>query len=114
MDSLGTSSNTRSKAAEMNPESNVPTKTSAGISQDAAADPFSLSQYKRSDLDKKALRADYPKGRPRELKKYYKRQNSLIEAYLGSADEEAAEDLDKGLHTRGLSYDIGYILSPHS
>jgi hypothetical protein len=59
-------------------------------------DPFSLSQYIRSDLDKKALRAQYPKAKPKDIKDFYERQNELIEAYLGSTGEEAAEKEDMG------------------
>jgi len=33
-------------------------------------------------------------GKARRIKKYYNRQNALIDAYLNSADEEAAEAED--------------------
>lgn len=74
------------------------TITSDETTAQAIPDPYSLTQYKRSNLNKKALRAEYPKGKPRELKKYYTRQNELIDAYLGSTEEEAAQDLDMGLY----------------
>ncbi|RDW85491.1 hypothetical protein BP5796_03816 [Coleophoma crateriformis] len=58
-------------------------------------DPYSLARYKREALDKRSLKADYPKGKPRPIKKFYNRQNELIESYLQSADEEAMEVEDQ-------------------
>lgn len=89
--------NPEAKTAAVYSDNNMLSTTSAATSSQDQEDPFSLSQHKRSELDKKALRADYPRGKPRHLKKYYTRQNDLIESYLGSANEEAAEDLDMGL-----------------
>jgi len=34
-------------------------------------------------------------GKARKVKKYYNRQNALIDAYLGSNEEEAAEVADQ-------------------
>lgn len=73
------------------------TTSSERTSTTISKDPLSLEQYKRSDLDKKTLRAAHPKGKPRKLKTFYTRQNELIDAYLGSTEEEAAGDLDMGL-----------------
>ncbi|KIX06735.1 uncharacterized protein Z518_04711 [Rhinocladiella mackenziei CBS 650.93] len=57
-------------------------------------DPFSLLGYKRENdaLDKTTSRLS-KKGK-RKVKKYYSRQNALIDAYVGSTDEEALEIQD--------------------
>jgi hypothetical protein len=58
-------------------------------------DPYSLRASKREDDNKRKSVHGILKvsshGKAREVKKYYNRQNALIDAYLGSADEEAAE-----------------------
>jgi hypothetical protein len=64
-------------------------------SQDSE-DPFSLSQLRRVNLDKKVLKAEHPQAKLKEIRKFYDRQNELIEAYLGSSGEEAAGNLDMG------------------
>ncbi|PQE19237.1 cation efflux family protein [Rutstroemia sp. NJR-2017a BBW] len=59
------------------------------------ADPYSLANSKKEDISIAALRREHPASkRTRQVKKiksYYNRQNALIDAYLGSNDEEAAE-----------------------
>lgn len=61
-------------------------------------DPYSLRASKREDDDKRKFIHDILKvsshGKARKVKKYYNRQNALIDAYLGSAEEEAAEVKD--------------------
>jgi hypothetical protein len=54
-------------------------------------DPYALRSAVREDTTKRTLRQHHPQGRVRKIKKYYNRQNALIDAYLGSLDEEAAE-----------------------
>jgi len=36
------------------------------------------------------MKIDHPKGNKKKLKKYYTRQNQLIDQFLGAEDEEAA------------------------
>lgn len=61
-------------------------------------DPYSLADSKKEDISIAALRREHPTSkRTRQIKKiqsYYNRQNALIDAYLGSNDEEAAEAED--------------------
>lgn len=59
-------------------------------------DPFDIARLKRPSLSTKELKRDHPGGKARSLKKYYTRQNDLIDSYLGSAKEEEADDLDMG------------------
>ncbi|KAH8657571.1 hypothetical protein BGZ60DRAFT_383615 [Tricladium varicosporioides] len=54
-------------------------------------DPYDLRNAKRVDNTKKSIAQAHPKGKVRHIKKYYNRQNALIDAYLGSSDEEALE-----------------------
>jgi len=57
----------------------------------AQEDPYSLQAAKREDISTKTILEAHPKGKVRKIKKYYNRQNALIDAYLGSSDEEALE-----------------------
>jgi hypothetical protein len=60
-------------------------------------DPYSLRASKREDDDnnkRKSILKVPSHGKARRVKKYYNRQNALIDAYLNSADEEAAEAED--------------------
>lgn len=60
-------------------------------------DPLGFSRHKRGNVTTKQLKEDYPKAKPREMKKYYSKQNALIDQFLGSGDEErlAAQDLEE-------------------
>lgn len=59
--------------------------------QPYSEDPYALKGAIREDITKRTLKQDHPGGRTRKLRKYYNRQNALIDAYLGSLDEEAVE-----------------------
>lgn len=54
-------------------------------------DPYALRGAVKEDITKRTLGRDHPRGRVRKINKYYNRQNALIDAYLGSSDEEALE-----------------------
>lgn len=57
-------------------------------------DPYALRDSKRADVTRKSILIDYPQAKSKKIKKYYNRQNALIDSYLGSADEEALEHED--------------------
>jgi hypothetical protein len=57
-------------------------------------DPLSLGPYKRPNVSAKQLKADHPKANKRKLKKFYTRQNQLIDQFLQSGDEERLQVLD--------------------
>jgi hypothetical protein len=64
---------------------------------DASDDPYSLRRYKRDDIQSSATQQVTPhrgRRRQRKIKKYYNRQNALIDAYLGSNEEEQLEVAD--------------------
>jgi hypothetical protein len=57
-------------------------------------DPYSLRASKREDDDnnkRKSILKVPSHGKARRVKKYYNRQNALIDAYLNSGEEEATE-----------------------
>ena len=81
-------------------ENLIPSLMGSDLSNDADTntmdleDPYSLRASKREDDNNnkhKFILHFPPHGKARRLKKYYNRQNALIDAYLNSADEEAAE-----------------------
>lgn len=60
---------------------------------------MSFEARKRENISSKQIKADYPSGNKRKLKKYYTRQNELIDQFLGAGDEErlgVAEDIKMG------------------
>ncbi|KAK1969353.1 cation efflux family protein [Colletotrichum sublineola] len=58
-------------------------------------DPYDFGRHRRDNVSKKQMGIDHPKGNKRKLKKFYNRQNELIDQFLGAEDEErqqVAED----------------------
>jgi hypothetical protein len=54
-------------------------------------DPLAHRRAIREDVSKRPLRQDHPRGKVRKIRNYFNRQNDLIDAYLGSLNEEALE-----------------------
>ncbi|KAK0617079.1 hypothetical protein B0T14DRAFT_435753, partial [Immersiella caudata] len=54
-----------------------------------AGDPLSYRQFKRQNTSSKQIKAEHPAGNKKKIKKYYTRQNELIDKFLGAEDEEA-------------------------
>ncbi|KAI1073436.1 cation efflux family-domain-containing protein [Whalleya microplaca] len=52
------------------------------------ADPMNFSRHRRENVSHKQMKIDHPKGNKRQLKKFYSRQNELIDQFLGADDEE--------------------------
>lgn len=65
----------------------VPSSTNDTADYDGL-DPMSFEARKRENVSTKQMKADYPMGNKRKLKKYYTRQNELIDQFLGAGDEE--------------------------
>ncbi|KAF2840296.1 hypothetical protein M501DRAFT_1023575 [Patellaria atrata CBS 101060] len=57
-------------------------------------DPLSLGQHKREDVSHGQIKLDHPKANPKKIKKFYTRQNELIDQFLQSSDEEHLHALD--------------------
>jgi ABC-type multidrug transport system fused ATPase/permease subunit len=52
------------------------------------ADPMDLGRHRRDNVTQRQLKLEHPRGNMRLLKKYYTRQNELIDQFLGADDEE--------------------------
>lgn len=62
-------------------------------------DPLLFERHKKEDVSSAQMKKDHPSGNKRKLKKYYTRQNELIDQFLGSGDEERlaiAEEIKMG------------------
>lgn len=57
-------------------------------------DPLGLSQHKRANVTQRQMEVDYPDANKRHMKKFYTRQNALIDQFLQSGDEERLAALD--------------------
>ncbi|KAK0707455.1 cation efflux family-domain-containing protein [Lasiosphaeris hirsuta] len=52
-------------------------------------DPLDLGRHRRENVSKKQIKLDHPEGKnKKQIKKYYTRQNKLIDQFLGADDEE--------------------------
>lgn len=47
-----------------------------------------FERRKKDNVSSKQMKIEYPLGNKRKLKKYYTRQNELIDEFLGAGDEE--------------------------
>lgn len=54
------------------------------------ADPLNYARMRKDDVSKAQMKKDHPTGNKRKLRKYYTRQNDLIDQFLGAGDEERA------------------------
>ncbi|KAF2663301.1 hypothetical protein BT63DRAFT_380211 [Microthyrium microscopicum] len=57
-------------------------------------DPLELARHRRANVSRKQMAIDHPSGNKRKLKKFYSRQNDLIDQFLNSSDEERLAVLD--------------------
>ncbi|KAM0131630.1 hypothetical protein ACHAP3_005405 [Botrytis cinerea] len=100
-------------SAGLSPTPTIPTSPMPNItpimsydSVDTAynADPYSLLGSKKGDISIATLRTQHPDQKRtrkvRKIKNFYDRQNALIDAYLGSSNEEAAE-VEDGIQNGG-------------
>jgi hypothetical protein len=58
-------------------------------------DPLDLGKHRRPDVSQRQMKQDHPAANKKHMKKFYTRQNALIDQFLQSGDEErlAAVDL---------------------
>lgn len=52
------------------------------------ADPLDFGRHRRHDTSLAKLKSDHPNAKPKKVKKFYTRQNKLIDQFLGADDEE--------------------------
>jgi hypothetical protein len=60
----------------------------------AHVDPLDLKRHMRSDVTQRQMKADHPTANKKHMKKFYTRQNALIDQFLQSGDEERLAALD--------------------
>jgi hypothetical protein len=53
-----------------------------------SADPMNFGRHRRDNVTRRQMKIDHPNGDKKQLKKFYTRQNELIDQFLGSDDEE--------------------------
>lgn len=57
-------------------------------------DPLGLGRHRRSNVTRKQMKLDHPTAKEKHMKKFYNRQNALIDQFLQSGDEERLAALD--------------------
>jgi ABC-type multidrug transport system fused ATPase/permease subunit len=60
----------------------------------AQADPLDLKRHVRSEVTQRQMKAEHPAANKKQMKKFYTRQNALIDQFLQSGDEERLAALD--------------------
>ncbi|OAL55437.1 hypothetical protein IQ07DRAFT_582924 [Pyrenochaeta sp. DS3sAY3a] len=58
------------------------------------ADPLDLGRHRRENVTERQMKTEHPTAKPRHMKKFYTRQNALIDQFLQSGDEERLAALD--------------------
>jgi hypothetical protein len=58
------------------------------------SDPLDLGKHRREGVSQRQMKADHPLAKPKHMKKFYTRQNALIDQFLQSGDEERLAALD--------------------
>ncbi|KAI1661988.1 cation efflux family-domain-containing protein [Daldinia decipiens] len=72
-------------------DSSATQASGAGTSSAAevnATDPLNFGRHRRENVSRRQMKIDHPNGNKKELKKFYTRQNELIDQFLGADDEE--------------------------
>ncbi|WYZ37786.1 hypothetical protein EsH8_II_001292 [Colletotrichum jinshuiense] len=87
------------RTSSRDPYSNVDGADASTVDTFYRPDPYDFGRHRRENVSKKQMAIEHPKGNKRKLKKFYNRQNSLIDQFLGAEDEErqqVAEDARMG------------------
>lgn len=96
--SEGSASTTTANNKE-GPREHVARASTNDTAIEIGVDPMEFERCKRDNVTSAQMKKDYPSGNKRKLKKYYTRQNELIDTFLGSGDEERlaiAEEIKMG------------------
>ena len=64
------------------------TTTATSASDRDSSDPLNFGRHRRDNITRRQMKIDYPKGDKKKLKKFYNKQNELIDQFLGADDEE--------------------------
>lgn len=54
----------------------------------SSPDPLNFGRHRRENVSQRQMKIDHPNGNKKKLKKFYTRQNDLIDQFLGADDEE--------------------------
>ncbi len=88
------------KVKETDGPSSAPGSEESSVSRDEGAstaveagptsptDPLGFGRHRHNNVTRQQMSVDHPKGNPRKLKRFYFRQNELIDQFLGVDDEE--------------------------
>jgi ABC-type multidrug transport system fused ATPase/permease subunit len=99
------SSNHSTVTAHERPDAIAPLPQTSSTSSDAKhhqvvevtgaqADPMDLKRHVRTDVTQRQMKAEHPSANKKHMKKFYTRQNALIDQFLQSGDEERLAALD--------------------
>ncbi|KAF2179071.1 hypothetical protein K469DRAFT_754138 [Zopfia rhizophila CBS 207.26] len=78
----------------ISPKSTVPNVDSRAPTIEANDDPLDLGRHRRSNVSQRQMKIDHPAANKRHMKKFYTRQNALIDQFLQSGDEERLAAID--------------------
>lgn len=95
-------SNEQSDAIAVLPSQNGPGPTIVGLVKHASVDvttldgddPLDLGKHRRPGVTRRQMKEDHPNAKEKSMKKFYTRQNALIDQFLQSGDEERLAALD--------------------
>ncbi|KAL5121456.1 hypothetical protein ACEQ8H_000528 [Pleosporales sp. CAS-2024a] len=80
--------------APVNDVSSLRVKDDATIAVNRG-DPLGYARHRKENISQKQMKADYPLAKPKHMKKFYTRQNALIDQFLQSGDEERLAAFDQ-------------------
>jgi hypothetical protein len=80
---------TMTEDKERVPAGAEPSMSSSAVEVDEA-DPMNFGRHRRDNVTQRQMKLEHPNGNKRLLKRYYTRQNELIDQFLGADDEERA------------------------
>lgn len=85
----GTASYSEEKASSKDTAEATGVETTVqGVHVFNPADPLDFGRHRRENVTRRQLKQDHPNGNEKKLKKFYTRQNRLIDQFLGADDEE--------------------------
>jgi len=64
------------------------------VTTEANGDPLDLGRHKHPNVTQRQMSLDYPAANKRRMKKFYTRQNAMIDQFLQSGDEERLAAID--------------------
>ncbi|KAK9770939.1 putative Cation efflux family-domain-containing protein [Seiridium cardinale] len=74
--------------ATSNPNTVAQTTTALSTVEVDSSDPLNFGRHRRDNVTRRQMKIDHPKGDKKQLKKFYNKQNALIDQFLGADDEE--------------------------